>query len=58
MPGSSEHVVPAGENFTYLRVIGRALNYCCVMREARLLPVLDSLAKGFNLKLFIHNYHP
>ena len=23
-----------------------------VMREARLLPVLDSLAKSFNLKLF------
>ena len=43
MPGSSGHVVPAGENFTYLRVIRHALNYCWVMREARLLPVLDSL---------------
>ena len=29
MPGSSGGVVPAGENFTYLRVIGHALNYCC-----------------------------
>ena len=55
MPGSSGRVVPAGKEFKYLRVIGRALNYCC--HEGGQIVTSFRLFKGFNLKLFIHNYH-